>query len=70
VVFAVWRSRPETFGGLATNPNVPPEVGAALLLSSGWMTRLRYATPLARRSPLAAMLHYDWAFSLVSRINE
>ena len=53
VLFAVLALAPgDPFGGLATNPNVPPEVGAAL---PHW---------------LAPMLHGDWVFSFLSRVNE
>ena len=52
VLFAVALAPRDPFGGLATNPNVPPEVGAAL---PHW---------------LAPMLHGDWVFSFLSRVNE
>jgi peptide/nickel transport system permease protein len=55
----------DPFGELATNPNVPAEVGAALRARFGlddpvWLRYLRW---------LAAMLHGDWGFSFVSRID-
>ena len=65
VLFAVLALAPETPLAAHDKPNVPPEVGAALCIKLGWMTRLRRATRW-----LAAMLHGDWAFSFVSRVNE
>src|SRR5712675_1383335 len=55
----------DPFGELATNPNVPPEVGAALRASFGLddPVYLRYL------HWLAAMLQGDWGFSFVSRMN-
>src|SRR5213079_1257922 len=55
----------DPFGELATNPNVPPEVGAALRAKFGiddpvWLHYLHW---------LVAMLHGDWGFSFASRIN-
>src|SRR3981081_2527433 len=62
-VFA--RAPGDPFGELATNPNVPPEVGAALRAKFGlddpvWLRYLRW---------LIAMLHGDWGFSFVSRVD-
>ena len=55
----------DPFGELATNPNVPPEVQAALRAKFGlddpiWSRYLHW---------LLAMLQGDWGFSFVSRIN-
>ena len=55
----------DPFEELATNPNVPPEVRAALRAKFGlddpvWLRYLRW---------LAAMLQGDWGFSFVSRID-
>ena len=55
----------DPFGELATNPNVPPEVGAALRAKFGlddpvWLRYLHW---------LVAMLHGDWGFSFVSRMD-
>jgi peptide/nickel transport system permease protein len=55
----------DPFGELATNPNVPPEVAAALRAHFGlddpvWLRYLHW---------LVAMLHGDWGFSFVSRVN-
>jgi peptide/nickel transport system permease protein len=55
----------DPFGELATNPNVPPEVAAALRTKFGlddpvWLRYLHW---------LVAMLHGDWGFSFVSRID-
>jgi peptide/nickel transport system permease protein len=53
------------FGELSTNPNVPPEVAAALRASFGLddPIYLRYL------HWLVAMAHGDWGFSFVSRMN-
>jgi peptide/nickel transport system permease protein len=55
----------DPFGELTTNPNVPPEVAAALRASFGLddPIYLRYL------HWLAAMAHGDWGFSFVSRMN-
>ena len=55
----------DPFGELATNPNVPPEVAAALRTQFGlddpvWLRYLHW---------LVAMLHGDWGFSFVSRVD-
>jgi peptide/nickel transport system permease protein len=55
----------DPFGELATNPNVPPEVAAGLRAKFGlddpvWLRYLHW---------LVAMLHGDWGFSFVSRID-
>jgi peptide/nickel transport system permease protein len=55
----------DPFGELAANPNVPPEVSAALRIKFGLddPVLVRYVRWLL------AMLHGDWGFSFVSRIN-
>jgi peptide/nickel transport system permease protein len=66
VLFVVLALAPgDPFGELATNPNVPPEVGAALRVKFGLddPILLRYLRWLV------AMLHGDWGFSFVSRVN-
>jgi peptide/nickel transport system permease protein len=66
VLFTVLALAPgDPFGELATNPNVPPEVGAALRAKFG------LDDPLALRYLrwLAAMLQGDWGFSFVSRMD-
>src|SRR3981081_3551375 len=55
----------DPFGELATNPNVPPEVGAALRAKFGlddpvWLRYLHW---------LVAMLHGGWGVSFVSRMD-
>jgi peptide/nickel transport system permease protein len=66
ILFTVLALAPgDPFGELASNPNVPPEVRAALRLKFGLddpvFTRyLRW---------LAAMLHGDWGFSFASRVD-
>src|SRR5258708_16678275 len=66
VLFTVLALAPgDPFGELATNPNVPAEVGAALRAKFGlddpiWLRYLRW---------LMAMLHGDWGFSFVSRMD-
>jgi peptide/nickel transport system permease protein len=55
----------DPFGELASNPNVPPEVAAALRTQFGlddpvWLRYLHW---------LVAMLHGDWGFSFVSRVD-
>src|SRR5437762_11273576 len=55
----------DPFGELASNPNVPPEVAAGLRAKFGlddpvWLRYLHW---------LVAMLHGDWGFSFVSRID-
>jgi peptide/nickel transport system permease protein len=66
VLFVVLALAPgDPFGELATNPNVPPEVQAALRAKFGLddPIYLRYL------HWLAAMAQGDWGFSFVSRIN-
>src|SRR6266478_1359397 len=55
----------DPFGELASNPNVPPEVAAGLRAKFGlddpvWLRYLQW---------LVAMLHGDWGFSFVSRVD-
>src|SRR5262249_54910731 len=66
VLFTVLALAPgDPFGELATNPNVPPEVREALRVKFG------LDDPVALRYLrwLAAMLHGDWGFSFVSRVD-
>jgi peptide/nickel transport system permease protein len=66
VLFAVLALAPgDPFGELATNPNVPPAVRAALRAKFG------LDDPIALRYLrwLVAMLHGDWGFSFVSRVD-
>jgi peptide/nickel transport system permease protein len=66
VLFVVLALAPgDPFGELATNPNVPAEVGAALRKQFG------LDDPIALRYLrwLTAMLQGDWGFSFVSRID-
>jgi peptide/nickel transport system permease protein len=66
VLFTVLALAPgDPFGELATNPNVPPAVRAAL------RTQFGLDDPIALRYLrwLAAMLHGNWGFSFVSRID-
>jgi peptide/nickel transport system permease protein len=66
VLFAVLALAPgDPFGELASNPAIPPEVAAALRAKFGlddpiWTRYVRW---------LVAMLHGDWGFSFVSRMN-
>jgi len=66
VLFIVLALAPgDPFSELATNPNVPPEVAAALRAKFGlddpiYLRYLHWIT---------AMLHGDWGFSFVSRMN-
>jgi peptide/nickel transport system permease protein len=66
ILFAVLALAPgDPFGELATNPNVPPEVRAALRLKFG------LDDPIALRYLhwFNAMMHGDWGFSFASRID-
>ncbi|MGY3033095.1 peptide/nickel transport system permease protein [Bradyrhizobium sp. USDA 4354] len=66
VLFVVLALAPgDPFSELATNPNVPPEVQAALRAKFGLddPIHLRYL------HWLNAMVHGDWGFSFVSRMN-
>jgi peptide/nickel transport system permease protein len=66
VLFAVLALAPgDPFGELASNPNVPPEVGAALRAKFG----LDDPITLRYLRWLSAMLHGDWGFSFVSRMD-
>src|SRR6184192_4793272 len=66
VLFTVLALAPgDPFGELASNPNVPPEVAAGLRAKFGlddpvWLRYLHW---------LVAMLHGDWGFSFVSRVD-
>jgi peptide/nickel transport system permease protein len=66
VLFTVLALAPgDPFEELASNPNVPPAVAAALRVKFGlddpvWLRYLHW---------LAAMLHGDWGFSFASRID-
>src|SRR3954447_15503724 len=66
ILFAVLALAPgDPFEELATNPNVPPAVRAAL------RTKFGLDDPIALRYLrwLMAMLHGDWGFSFVSRVD-
>jgi peptide/nickel transport system permease protein len=66
VLFTVLALAPgDPFGDLASNPNVPPSVALALRAKFGLddPVYLRYL------HWLAAMLHGDWGFSFVSRVD-
>ena len=66
VLFAILALAPgDPFGELASNPNVPPEVAAGLRAKFG------LDDPIALRYLrwLSAMLHGDWGFSFVSRMD-
>jgi peptide/nickel transport system permease protein len=66
VLFTVLALAPgDPFGELATNPNVPPEVRMALRAKFGMddPVMLRYV------HWFTAMLHGDWGFSFVSRVD-
>ena len=66
VLFIVLALAPgDPFSELATNPNVPPEVAAAL------RTKFGLDDPIYLRYVhwLSAMVHGDWGFSFVSRMN-
>src|ERR1041384_3809930 len=66
VLFTVLALAPgDPFGELATNPNVPPAVRAALRAKFG----LDDPVVLRYLRWLAAMLHGDWGFSFVSRVD-
>jgi peptide/nickel transport system permease protein len=66
VLFAVLALAPgDPFSELATNPNIPPSVAAALRVKFG----LDDPIPLRYLHWLAAMLHGDWGFSFVSRVD-
>ncbi|HEX3953584.1 MAG TPA: ABC transporter permease [Stellaceae bacterium] len=66
VLFTILALAPgDPFSELASNPDIPPEVAAALRLKFGLddPIYLRYL------HWLVAMLHGDWGFSLASRMN-
>src|SRR5271169_1707938 len=66
VLFAVLALAPgDPFEELASNPNVPPEVAAGLRVKFG------LDDPIALRYLrwFSAMLHGDWGFSFVSRMD-
>jgi len=66
VLFAVLALAPgDPFGEMATNPAIPPSVQAALRAKFG----LDDPIPVRYMHWLMAMLHGDWGFSFVSRIN-
>jgi peptide/nickel transport system permease protein len=66
VLFTVLALAPgDPFGELATNPAVPPSVQAALRAKFG----LDDPVPVRYVHWLLAMLHGDWGFSFVSRVN-
>ena len=66
VLFTILALAPgDPFGELATNPAIPPEVQAALRTKFG----LDDPIPIRYLHWLAAMLHGDWGFSFVSRVN-
>jgi peptide/nickel transport system permease protein len=66
VLFAVLAMAPgDPFGELTTNPAVPPQVAAALRAKFG----LDDPIPVRYLHWLLAMLHGDWGFSFVSRVN-
>jgi peptide/nickel transport system permease protein len=66
VLFTVLALAPgDPFGELATNPSIPPEVQASLRLKFG----LDDPVPVRYLHWLVAMLHGDWGFSFVSRVN-
>jgi len=66
VLFGVLALAPgDPFGELASNPNIPPEVAMALRAKFGlddpvWLRYVHW---------LVAMLHGDWGFSFVSRMD-
>lgn len=66
VLFTILALAPgDPFGELATNPNVPPAVRAALRAKFG----LDDPIVLRYLRWLLAMLHGDWGFSFVSRVD-
>jgi peptide/nickel transport system permease protein len=66
VLFTVLALAPgDPFGELATNPNVPPSVQAALRAQFG----LDDPIPVRYLRWFTAMLHGDWGFSFVSRVD-
>ncbi len=66
VLFTVLALAPgDPFSELATNPAIPPSVQAALRLKFG----LDDPIPIRYMHWLVAMLHGDWGFSFVSRVD-
>jgi peptide/nickel transport system permease protein len=66
VLFTVLALAPgDPFGELATNPAIPPEVRVALRVKFG----LDDPIPVRYLHWLTAMVHGDWGFSFVSRVN-
>lgn len=66
VLFTILALAPgDPFGDLATNPAIPPSVQAALRARFG----LDQPIPVRYLHWLNAMLHGDWGFSFVSRVN-
>src|SRR5438067_13777518 len=66
VLFTVLALAPgDPFEELATNPNVPPEVRQNLRAKFG----LDDPLPVRYARWLGAMLHGDWGFSFVSRVD-
>jgi peptide/nickel transport system permease protein len=66
VLFTVLALAPgDPFGDLASNPAIPPAVAASLRLKFG----LDDPVPVRYLHWLNAMLHGDWGFSFVSRVN-
>src|ERR1043166_930568 len=66
VLFTVLALAPgDPFGELATNPNVPPEVREALRVKFG----LDDPVVVRYLRWLVAMMHGDWGFSFVSRVD-
>jgi peptide/nickel transport system permease protein len=66
VLFTVLALAPgDPFGDLASNPAIPPAVAASLRLKFG----LDDPVPVRYLHWLNAMVHGDWGFSFVSRVN-
>src|SRR5271163_366099 len=66
ILFTILALAPgDPFGELATNPNVPPSVQAALRAKFG----LDDPLPLRYLHWFSAMVHGDWGFSFASRID-
>src|SRR5207244_12137312 len=66
VLFTILAMAPgDPFEELATNPNVPPEVRLNLRAKFG----LDDPLPVRYARWLGAMLHGDWGFSFVSRVD-
>src|SRR6266567_380396 len=66
VLFTVLALAPgDPFGELATSPDVPPEVRATLRVKFG----LDDPIPIRYLRWFAAMLHGEWGFSFVSRVD-